>query len=245
MFNKKNKNNLLGGLDQNPFLKQIIFFGFYFLFFVVIIIFLRISFKSISTKEVSIRKTGYGYDYKLDRIMNENYHFKFKENYDGVETIYEGDLLGDEISLFKSGTQAMEYYIKKDKAYLKDGNLFTWNETTNPMIFYDFVIPSNLNKIIKRAKYVSKTDYIDSKKKTFTYSIANEKIIDILGLEKRENDVLDNTIVVSILDNGKIDSINLDLTNYYKYSNETLKNYNLTFSYSKFDQIEEIANPIN
>ena len=48
----------------------------------------------------------------------------------------------------KSGLPATEYIKYKDKFYIKDNNLLTWNETINPISFYPFVLPSNLKRII-------------------------------------------------------------------------------------------------
>ena len=246
MFKKKNKkqNEFLSQLDNNPMLKQIVFFGFYLVFFVVLIILLRTGYKNNTSKEVKSSRSGYLYDYKLDRILNQNYHFVFKENLNGNEVIYEGDLFDNELSFVKSGVVSSTYYINDDKVYLKDNNLLTWNEVNNPMVFYQFTNGKLINKLIKKAKYISKTEYIHSEKKEYLYNITSDEIRSILDIEKLNDDTV-NTIVVSILENGNVNSISLDLTNYYKYSDNNIISYKLVFSFSKYDEIEEIANPIN
>ena len=245
MANKKNKNNLFNEVNQDPNLKRTVFFGFYTVFFLVLVILLRTGYKNNNLEKKDNKKTGYNYDYKLDLILNQNYHFVYKENSNGVETIYEGDLLDNVSSFVKSGTVSLQYYQQNDDVYVKDNNLLTWAKVENPIIFNKFTNAEKLNTIIRKSKYISMTDYIDSEMKEFNYEISNNSLRNIFDIEEIEEDKLINKITVTIMENGKIKSIMLDLSNYYGYNNTNISNYVITLSYSKFDKIEEITNPLN
>lgn len=254
MFKKNNKKEtIFNELNENPMLKQIVFFSFYLVFFVILIILLRTSYKSTTNKNITKQKTGYGYDYKLDRLLNYNYHFVYKENLNNIETIYEGDRLDNRINFVKSGTISTNYYQEQDKYYVKDNNLLTWSNIDNPLIFENFIEPTNIEKIVKKSKYISKTDYIKMDRKEFNYEITNEELNSILNKSiEKENKIeettttnLTNTVTVTIEKNGTLESIKYDLTNYYKSTNQEVINYSLILNFSQYDQIKEITNPIN
>ncbi len=246
MFKKNKKDNgIMSELDNNPFMKQILFFGFYFVFFVVLILLLRTGYKNNNRQENRSNNSGYNYDYKLDRLNNQNYHFVYKEMVNGVATIYEGDISDGKMLFSKSGQVATTYFMRNDKFYVKDNNLLTWSETTNPLLFYKFTRPENLHSFIKKSTYVSKTDFIGVKKNDFTYSIDNNKLRKIFDLQAVEGDDTKSFLIVTVLENGVISSMTFDLTNYMKKSNENIKSYLLTFSFSKYDDVEEITSPIN
>lgn len=250
MFKKKNngqnsqeENKKSGYTDPN---KQIAFFGFYLVFFIVIIFLLRNGYKSQEQKTTTNNSlNGYGYDYKLTGITNNNYHFIYKENKNDVETIYEGDILKDTISITKSGEIATNYYVSKDKTYVKDNNLLTWSEIENPIMFKDFYKSGNIQSIISKAQYVSKTDYMKESILQFGYTISNNDIRSILNQQEIEGDEGRNAIVIVTDKKGTIKSVNFELTSYYKNIDPTINKYVLSFNYSKFNEIKEITNPIN
>lgn len=251
MFNFKknkekdeNKYNGLANYKGDPFTRQLFFFGFYFVFFLVIIILLRTGYKR-NAQNPSELKTGYDADYSFSELFEQNYHFVYKENINGVETKYEGDSLEQNMEFAKSGMPATEYIKYKDKFYIKDNNLLTWNETINPISFYPFVLPSNLKRIINNGEYISYITYMNIKEKDFNYEISNNSIRKILDLEEIPNDESKTKLVVKTEENKKIKTITLDLTDYYKTQDITINQYIITISYSKIGKIEEITNPIN
>lgn len=244
MFNRKDNDNKKTILEENQRLKPVLFFGFYLIFFIVLILLLRSGYKN-NNASTNPKKSGYGYDYKLNRILNENYHFVYTEEMNTEKTIFEGDWLDNTLSYRKSGVVSSEYYQNRDKVYLKDPNSLTWSETENPMIFSKVANPSTLKRIITSAAYVSKTDYIKSDTKSFNYEIETSYLYKMFNDDTNEFDnVPTNKIIVTIEENGKIKSIQLDLTNYYNIINPEITNYKLTFTYSKYGEIEEIPNPI-
>lgn len=244
MFKKKKKEEQKKNVYSDP-TRQIIFFGFYLVFFIVVIILLRTSYKPQSKNTSTSGLNGYGYDYKLTNITNNNYHFIYKENNNDKETIYEGDTLNNVISFTKSGDVALNYYIANDKTYVKDNNLLTWSETTNPIMFKDFYLSRNIQSIINEAQYVYKTEYMNEEVLTFGYTISNNKLRNMFNQEEKPEDEDVNAIIIFTDKNKNIKSINFELTNYYKNIDSNINKYTLSFNYSKFNEIKEITNPIN
>lgn len=243
---KKKKNNepeQNNGYQDNT-TKQIAFFGFYLVFFIVIIILLRTSYKS-NTNRQTRNLNGYGYDYKLTSLTNNNYHFIYKENINDEETIYEGDTLNNVTSLTKSGEVATNYYLTGDKIYLKDNNLLTWSETTNPMLFNNFISTLNIQSIINNSEYIYKNEYIKEDVLYFGYKISNNELRKIFKIAEIESDTSTNNIIVVTDKKGTIKSVNYELTNYYKSIDQNINKYILTINYSRFNEIKEITNPIN
>lgn len=241
---KRNNEQEQNNTYQDNTTKQIAFFGFYLVFFIVIIILLRTSYKSTSTKQTN-NLNGYGYDYKLTSLTNNNFHFIYKENLNDNETIYEGDTLNNVTSLTKSGEVATNYYLTDDKVYIKDNNLLTWSLSTNPMLFRDFVSTINIQNIINKAEYVYKNEYIKEDVLYFGYKITNNELRKIFKQEVVENDMLSNSIIVVTDKKGVIKSVNYELTNYFKNIDQNINKYIISINYSKFNEIKEITNPIN
>lgn len=253
-FNRNNNEKKESIFDESPYMKQIAFFGFYLIFFIVLILLLRGNYKQ-NSKTTNPKNTGYGYDYRLDRVDNENFHFVYTENLNGTNTIYDGDRLYKKASFKKSGTTSIEYYEDNDEFYLKDPNSLSWSKTENPMIFSKIVKLATLKNIITRGTYISKTEYVTNKDRAFTYQITNKDLEKILVTNNQteqekptnsnSNDELLNNIIVTIDENSKLKKIELNLSNYYNVQNPSVINYNLSLTYSKYDEIEEISNPLD
>lgn len=246
MFNNNDNNNkkMPEILNDNNVLKQVIFFGFYLVFFIILILLLRNGYKNNKT-DTTKKNTGYNYDYNLNRVMSQNYHFTYTEKINDTTTIYDGDLIDNTMSYRKSGNISTEYYQNKEDVYVKDLNTLTWQKTETPISFSKLTNPTTLKHLITRSNYFSKIDYIGTTTKAFTYQLSSSLIYETLTGETKELDTPDNEIIVKIEKNGAIKSIELNLTNYYQSLNPEIKSYSLLLTYSKFGQIEEIANPIS
>ena len=80
MTSKKNSNKYLQtikNLNQNTRGRAILFFLFYLIFFIVIIGLIRASYTS--NKNNDYKKTDINEEYKLDGIINGNYHLQEKK----------------------------------------------------------------------------------------------------------------------------------------------------------------------
>jgi hypothetical protein len=246
MFKKK-KNDEQKVNKYTDSSRQLAFFGFYLVFFVVIIILLRTGLNGTNNNNKNNKNslTGYGYDYKLNDIVRNNYHFVYKENVNDIQTIYEGDILNSNMSFTKSGIPSSEYYETSNKIYVKDNNLLTWSETTEPMRFKNFVSGVNIQSIISTAKYVYRTEYNKEDTLYFGYTISNNELRKIFQTAEVEGDQEKNAIIVITDKSGNVKSINFDLTNYYKTIDQNINKYTIMLNYSKYNEIKEITNPLN
>lgn len=240
----KDKYNALANYKGDPMKMQFAFFGFYFIFFLIIVLLLRTGYKN-NAENPKDTKTGYKNDYTLTELGDNNYHFVYKEELNNEVYIYEGDLLEKQMTFVKSGNPSHTYYANNEKFYVKDNNLLTWSESNNPINFYAFVMPYNLVRFITKGEYISYLTYVDTNEKAFNYEITNNRIREVLDLETLPNDNSTTKIVVTATENKKIKTIEMDLTNYYKLINPNINKYVITIGYSKIGKIEEIANPIN
>ena len=237
----KEKKENVEKTEQTP-LKTALFLVFYAIFFIIIIFLLRTGYKE-NSKKITRNNSGYGYNFKLTRLENKNYHFTFIEENNDVITVYEGDRKGEMLSYKKSGLISTEYYQDYNQIKYKNPNTLIWENSLNPMIFDKFINPNYIKNIINHSTYKSKTIDIDTEETSYNYEIPTNILIRIFENKTIELDDKENTLSVVLDKEGKIKEINYDLTSYYKYYNPTTMTYKLTTKYSRYDQIKEIETP--
>ena len=243
IIKSKKNNGEKNNISQDNTTKQIAFFGFYLVFFIVVVLLLKSGLKNNNKNNSNI--TGYGYDYQLTELVKDNYHFVYKENVNENLTVYEGDLLNNDMLFNKSGNPSSEYYISSDKTYVKDNNFLTWSETNNPIMFKDFIVSTNIQKIINRSEYIYRNEYMKDDLLYFGYTISNNQLRRIFETAEIVEDEGTNNIVVVTDKKGNIKSINFELTNYFKQIDPNITKYTVLLNYSKYNEIKEITNPIN
>ncbi len=240
-MNKRNKekNKLQEIFDETPEVKQFFFFGFYILFFIFIVILLRGAFNtnSISTTKYN---SGYKYNFNIDDIKNNNYHFTYKLNKDNNLIIFDGDRFNEKLDFTMSGNPASDYYSEYDSYYLKNNNTLLYESCTNPMEFSNIIEGNVLGELFSQATYVSKTDYFDGNEFDYNYQISTSTILKTVNNMNVDIDDDVNTITAKVNKDSKLYEIDLDLTNYYKYLDNNIKVYKLELKYSKFGNIKNI-----
>ncbi len=232
------KDNIFSVLDENPDLKKVAFFIFYLIFFIVMILMLRGTNKALP-KENTRYNTGYNNSYTLESINTRNYHFNIIENINGNETIYDGDKNGNKMSLIKSGNKSENYYIENNDYYLRDENTLRYNKIDGQLEFIKFINEQALKEIITRSSYESFEEYFDSKKNSYKYEISTTTLTKTIDGRNIDLSDLPNKIEVTVKEN-KIEEIDLDLTNYYKFNDSNINKYTLKIVYSKYNEIDEI-----
>lgn len=218
------------------------FLIFYVIFFLVIVFLLRTGYKE-NSKKITRTNSGYGYNFKLTRLENKNYHFIFTEEKNNVITIYEGERNKEILSYRKSGVVSTQYYQDYNKVKVKNPNTLMWEDSPNPMTFSNFINPNYIKNIINRATYISKTMYVDTEETSYNYEVTTSTLLKVF--EDKEIDLDDEVNIVSVMldKEGKIKEINYDLTSYYKYIDPTTITYKLSTKYSEYDEIKEIDIP--
>ena len=218
MKNKKNKLNIskLKEMWKEKKGRAKIELSLYLIFFIVIVVFTRVSSSSINNIEsnnsevvssfINEIKDNYEYDMNIT-INNDTYN-------------YIGTVLGNNSSIeIKSNDIDKYYYIMNNKYYELDDNgnyiLTTINEVY-PYINYNYVNINNIKNFIN-----------NSVKEDNIYRI---KISDII-LNNTSNDNI--TFIV----NEENKSINIDYTDLLKIDNDNVNNATLNITFSNINNI--------
>lgn len=219
---------------KTPKGKATAFFGFYFVFFLVLAILFR-THSSLDTEyDISTKKE---LPFSISKIKSGNYHYKYTNLYDNNSDNYEGD---------KNGTK--ELFKANDIEYFKDGDIYftnnsnVWVKTDNPYRIEPFILINNIEKIAEKAKFISKTEY-ESGMNVYTYQISTTSLLKIIDKEKVDLDDPVNEIVFKTNENNEVNDIKYDLTSYYKYKNVSTKNNTIELEYSNFGKVKDIKQP--
>jgi len=113
--------------------KAILFFGGYLIFFVIVILFVRLSSKDMTNPDDY--QKGNSSDINIDLLLNNNYLFTYNVVLDNKEYIYYGKRNND-VELFSIGDKT--YYKNGDSYFTKNNDL--WVKTEN------YTCPSQLKR---------------------------------------------------------------------------------------------------
>lgn len=190
----------------------------YGIFFLVIIIFARIS-SSMSTnipKDNDINNTF------IDEIT-DNYQYDIDITIDNNKYKYSGKKLGNNMSITRIvGTKEEFFYQMNDKYYILDtrGNyILTTTEDIYPYIEYRYL---NINNIKQFIKLGTKNDTV--------YSV---KVSDIV-LNNNSAD----TITLTVNEEDK--NIQIDYTNLFKIDNSNINKAEVNIKYSNINSINSL-----
>lgn len=236
----REKNKVQEMFEDNPELKQIFFFGFYIIFFVFIVILLRSSFTS-TNQALSTKNSGYGTNFNLKKIENNNYHFIYKVIKNNETIIYEGDKNEEEQKFIKSGNPSLNYYSQKNDYYVKNKNSLLYEKSINPLEFNKILETSNLKKIFIHGTYISKTEYINNPQEDYTYEISTTTLLRNIDQIETDIDSKTNTITAKLDKNGDLTEIDMDLSDYFHYYDQSINQYKIIVNYSKIGEIGEIV----
>lgn len=222
---------------KNPRYRGIIMLGLYFIFFLFIIMGIRSG--NTSTHNSS-KNTTSALDYSLEKIKGNNYHYRYEVNWNDKKVVYEGDRYYHK-ELFTKNDGITEKFYHYNETYLKDVNN-VWSKTENPYLFSDFKEISTVEEILKSASYDSKTEY-SNQSMNYTYKVSTTTIEKVI--EKKNIDIADtpNTISLTTNESKEVVKIEMDLTPYIYYKDNTNQQLKIILDYSKFGEIEEIKDP--
>lgn len=219
--------------------KAILFLGFYFVFFLVLIIFIRVSsnnYKGPLYELYSEEARMYTYD----KILAENYNYTYTISIDDNVYVYNGQKYNN-MELFTFND--VNYFFDGVDYYIIDSVNNMFIKVDNPNKLSDFTTFLRLGEVIEDATYVSKTEFGDGKT-LFNYLISSNSMIKVLDDIDTDIDEVPNSVVFNTSgDNLHIDSIDLDLTSYGKYKNICLNSLKINISYYNFGEVLEIVSP--
>lgn len=233
----KSFSNLIKELRKTEKGKSILFLSFYFVFFLVIVIFIRVA-ASNPRLPIEYENTSNGL-YTFDKIFAGNYNFIYTISIDGNTFTFNGMKDGN-IESFKYN--GIDYYYDGENYYTVDENNI-WVIVDNPYIYTDFINFSRLGEVIVDATYISKTELADGKT-LFNYLVSSNSMIRVLeGIETDIDEIPNSVVFTASGDNLHLNKLELDFTNYGKYKGICFNNFNITLEYFNFDNVE-IVSPI-
>lgn len=225
--------------------KSLLFFGFYAIFFFVVIILVRTSHSTsshVSNKEKQY-KIEVSYEYKLDQLENKNYHYKYLTTIDSSVVLYEGNRTNSKelFSVTTSGT-TMNYFRDGDLFIKQEG--MNWLVADTPYAMGEFYDIENISRILSEAQFISKTEYKDGSRE-LKFSITTSKLVKLLTNQMTNTEEDYNEIIIKIDSDKNVYGVEYDLTNYctYSYQRKEPMKAILELSYSEFGKIKEIEKP--
>lgn len=223
---------------KSPKSKPVLFFGFYFIFFLVLALLFRMTPATPKNQVPQARPKHY---YNLGKLEDGNFHFDYKYNINNIMYTYTGDQNGVRQIFSRSSNNVVEDYYGYTNLFMQKQN-GVWNKCNNPYVFYEFLDVNNIKKILSKATFMSKTEFQDESK-SYTYQISTSTLEKIISNNIVDLDDVPNQIVITMDENSYVEKIDYSLNSYALYKNPNLKNVNISLSYSDFGNIKEIEEP--
>ncbi len=240
----KNNKDKIGNIKEkfkdilnDPQKKAILMLVLMFIFFSLLVMGTR-SAHNKNSKETTNHSD---FEFSLNKINANNYHYTYDINLDSNIISYEGDRYSTKELFTKNSNGTIEQFYNYNEIYLKNINN-VWSKTDNPYLFSDFKMINKIEQILKQSTYISYTEFKDNKK-IYTYNISTTTLIKILELVNVDLDDLPNVITITTDKDNNVIQIDYDLSEYSKYKMISTTKATATIKYSKFGEIEEIEDP--
>ena len=232
----KNFLENINEMKKNPKGKALLFFGFYLLFFIIVIVFLRTGTRNYTRAEDYER--GNPYTFHIDKLLKSNYMFVHTITLDGVKNEYYGQRYDN--------TEMLEY---KDKRYYSDGNNYyvnsgIWTKCDSPYLYKDFFDITKLFTLVEKASYESTTSY-ESGKTTYNFLISSNTINqELYGVN---SDFMEepNIITVSTNESKDVTQVILNLDSLCVNNKVCKKSLKIDLQFDMFGEVEKIESPLD
>lgn len=237
MKNKKIDTSNLKENLQNPRTKGLMFFGFYFIFFIVLFIMLGSSQdNNLNGNEQST--TDINFQFNL--INKQNYHFQYKIEEDNITTVFEGDKNTTKENVMKTINEEQTEYFNQDGIFLEKKEN-DWVLSSTPYLFSEFLDVKEINRFVKNSTFISKTEF-SNQEVCYQYQISTTTLVSLL--EEKDIDLGDEANVISLyVKNNEVYKIELALSPYIEYKMQTKKTLKMTLEYSAFNTIKDLKTP--
>ena len=216
--------------------RAILFFGFYFIFFFILIMAIRQGHHTSNLD--SVYEEGRKYSFSFQEILNRNYSFSYSEILDGNTLLFEGKKNQNKMMFEFMGNS---YYSIDNHYYMKQDS---WEKSDNPFLLVELLDDEKIASLVEASSYESTTNY-ESGREVYRFLLSSNTIQDIVyGIH---SDIMEepNIVVVSVDENHKIDTITFHLNSYCNYTKICEKSLDIKLSYSDFGKIEKIESPIS
>lgn len=220
--------------------RAVLFFVFYFIFFFVLISLIRSNYNT--NRETTDNNTNnVSTEYKLDGIINGNYHFVREENINGVVSNFTGDKADNRIEgIMTRDNTFYNYFIYDNINLIKISDKY--EVTTDLYQFNNITDDNNISKFLRRATLISKTEY-ETGNISYNYEITTNTIDEILNGTNIDIDDIPNSITLETNEDDEVVKIIYNLSSYSSYINGVPSNSSITITYSDFGEIEPLEIP--
>ncbi len=222
-------------MKKNPKGKAILFFGFYLLFFVAVILFVRYSSRNQTLS--SDYEKGNSIVGQVGSLLNENYIYQYHISTDGKEKVLDGKWFKQKDSFQYEGKS---YFCNNGSCYVKDEK---WTECFHPVRYYPLFEPSNIEWILEHSYLESKTTY-ESGQVLYHYLVSTDTLNQIVYNEMSDLDLENNMITIKIDENQKLSSIVFQFDSFCQYHHICEKQLKIDAEYDHFGELKEIENPV-
>ena len=213
----------------------ILFFGFYLLFFVVVV--LLIKFGGDKNYMVKEYEKGRVAQFNTSLLLGKNYYYDYKVILDGVTYDYYGKRFHDTES-FKYNNN--EYFRNNSEFYVNNG---TWVKCENPYLFYELIDIDNMSKLINSSSFISK-DTTEEGKTTYKYLISSNTVNKIIYNIDTDFDEIPNDVEIVIDSTSGTSTIKFVLNSFCMLNGKCNESLSVAASFEMFNSVKEIGNPI-
>ena len=232
---KINKEQALDFI-RTPKGKAVLFFGIYFLFFIVLSMIAHIGGRGpvLGSTDLNLGE----FYYNLSSIEKGNYNFNYELLIDQVVTTYSGKHY-DNLALFTDG---VNNYYQQDNLFMRqqDG---IWIKSDAPYLFLTLTDTSVMDRLINLSTYVSKTE-LASGEEIINLQISTTTLVKQLdGLNIDLDDPV-NSIELKKNKYGEIVEVKYNLNSYAKYKGIANNEFSFTLSYSAFGDVQQFKEPV-
>ena len=225
---KKEDFDKIVAFIKTPRGKALLFFGFYFIFFIVI----GTSIRNDNTSSVDNKQNNSSFDFSMESITNNNFGFTYEVLIDEQRILYNGikNDLKEEFNI-----EEMNYYKESENYFVNTNGV--WIKCENPYLYNKFYDTNNILTLLTNASYVSKTEY-DSGKKVYIFSIASASINKVFENNDLDIEEVPNEIVVSVDEFNYVTEVKFKLDSYCKAKNICTNRMIIDLNYSDYGSIE-------
>ncbi len=221
--------------------RGILFFGFYFVFFLIIICIVR--FAPRGTMNGINYEKGNSKQFSIQQILNQNYQFQYHISWDQKKILYQGVKYNQQEMFSKTEELLTVDFYRDQDQFLKNVEQL-WIKADNPYYFFEFIDEKNISDLLDQASYLSKTVY-ESGKTTYQLQISTSTLVQLFFQQNVDLDDVPNEIMLSVDSNGEVFEINFSLDSYCKYLQQCKDTLKIKLTYDQFGKIEKITNPLN
>lgn len=224
-------------LKKTRYGKAILFFGFYFVFFLVIVVGIRFGSKAPLSRYDEYENGNSKYNFKVDKLLEDNFNFNYVVSLDENSFEYIGER-NKERELFKFNDR--NYYRDESFYYLLETS---WIRSDNPYLFSEFLDVNKIIELLALATYKAKTSY-DSGAESYIFMISSNTINQHLYGINSDYFEVPNEIVVDTDSSNVINTIEFNLDSYCKVNKKCQNSLRIKLNYSKYGEVSEIVSPV-